>query len=425
MRRYATYKRMVDNVPIVGVAQSFLTMAAGKADFHVIPASDTEADKKDAEDLRAMLFGPSNETPMDYFVKTMAMHALNGFALMEWDGMLVDGELVIKCYRQIPPETVPRFEYDMKTTEVVGFVQRTFEGYPDTTIPRWKTVYVVDSSNTASPRGRGKFQSVGGEALKWMKANEMRHAALISNLRGRPWVYAPIREIHAQVEKEIEASEEKLTPDEIKARQDARVREALSSVIGVTEQGDTGPDWTVTLDSAAVEGETYQNDQKPINLRQWSMEFKPDRDVQTALADSEARQLDMARQLHLVYLMRGDLGGGSYALADTQLLDALGWIESVMQTIVNEINRLSRWLWAWNGRSGLCPKWGVKESSFMTTHELGEILKLYRDVVIGNSGGMGPGWAPSEALLAAAGMPTGNKVEPYQPPTMGGSNADD
>ena len=419
IRRYDTFRSMEREVDTVGAAQAFLQQAASKAEVAVVPVGDageqTDEAKADAQLLRDMMVGMS-DTPLDYILGQAAMHSLNGFTVLEWDGAFEDGVLHIDRYRYLPCDTIPRFVYDQSTTEVTGFVQRTYEdGGGDLFIPRWKTMYFSESAGTGSPRGRSLYLAVGSTALKWMQTNELLHKAVAANARKRPIVKAPIGEIQKEVRDRMQGTEG-ATEEAIKAAQDAEIRAQLKQVLDVVDQDQLDPDYSLLLDSAVHEGERYAGETHPISAPKWEVIWPDDIDVNSLREIQASREQNMARQLHIVFQMRGDSNSGSYALANTQVQDALMWAQSTLRVVVNEFNRLAKWLWEFNGMERECPVWTVKETAFWSTAEAMDFVLKWVEAALGKGVGAGADFDVLQQLLAMAGFATGGKVTPFVPP---------
>ena len=418
LRQFRTYKVMMNRTPIVGVSTAQLMMASGKATYKIEPASDKPEDVRNAELMEHMLFGML-ETSVSDVNKKLAMHTLNGFAVLEWDGYMdEDGIYCVKYIRDLPAETIVNFHFDPRTTLVSQFIQRTYEGQADIMVPRWKALYPVESATTNSPYGRSLLQSVGENALRWIQLAEGRHLATVANLRRRPTLLAPVNELREEFRTEVSQRMQATgngepSTDVINSRVDAMLAEVLAQPLGVIDADNPDPDQGFVFDSSVEVGDGVDNSTRPITMRKWELVYAPPIDTDKATATMVSLTQDMARELHMIALTRGDDGAGSYALAATQFTDVWAWCDSTIHIGLEQLQRLGEWLLAYNGvMMKDAPQLGVEESSFLSLNDEAELLLKAKMAALGTKGGLGMDHPAIQALMTRAGMPHDPDAEP-------------
>ena len=304
LRQFRTFKTLVRRTPIVGVAAAQSMMACGKATYRSVASSSEAEDVAAAEQMEYLLFGQLKTSVRD-LNKQLGMHQLNGFSVVEWDGIKDENGLVcVHRTRNLPPESIPDFRIDRATTEIVGFVQRTYEGRPDVIVPRWKALYPLEAGGTNSPRGRSLLYSIAEQALQWIQISEGKHRAMLANLRRRPTLLAPINELREMFRSEVELAlqgESGVPPD--KAAVDAKVfsmlKEVLQQPLAVIDADNPDPDHGFVLDSSVERGDAVDNSTRPITTRKYEVIYAPPINIQDALADMTSLTQDMARELHM------------------------------------------------------------------------------------------------------------------------------
>ena len=431
VRLYRTLRLIFERVPIVQTAWEYMSTSAKKAVYQVLPVDESEQAKADAADLRDMMFG-SLTTSISTLSTKLALHVFYGFSVIEWDGVVVDGVLKIRRFRNIPVASIVDFQFD-EAGEVVALIQRTNEGDPPIVIPRWKVLYCVDDGYADSPRGRSLLKEISVMGLAWVRIHELTKAAQEENLKQIPVCYAPQTKLKEDVRDELRAStdteEDAATLDERVETEVNRRLDQMLDVVGDDDKtnfygesvDDQNASWSLLLDSKTYESTKRVVGDKVVSpARMWEVEYRPA--IDTVMAEKLLASLnqDMARTLSVIGKVRGDDGKSSYALATQQYSDSWNWADQTIKVGVQALQRLATWVWTWNGRTTPCPILKVAESAELTMAEKASLLKDIADA----TNVLGPNDPALAYIRAQAGFPAGSTSNTTDDETSDGNDTD-
>lgn len=266
-------------------------------------------------------------------------------SLATWDGLSFqawtlrldkDGRYGIDELLHLPPHTIERWMLDERG-QVLGIVQRNPSDGTEHPIERARLVWHRDLPITDHPEGAGILRQLG-EAVRQMKALlQLQHKGFEHDVSGIPAVFGPLLEKRKQIGKQVggrvyTAADFDAEFRDVMAFADAKVRKGAGLI----------------LDSS-----TYPNsDGSPSNIPLWKLEVLAAPSTSHAVIAQEIRRLswEILAMAGLEYLLLGQDGSGSLAMATAKMAGTLRVVTSVLNGIAETFRRdLVMPLWAWNG----------------------------------------------------------------------------
>jgi len=303
LRRFETFNNNLLNVAIVGAAvRYFLDLAGNGAEWAVAPADEGDAAAVDAAEFVQNVFDDLEETPFSTVMKRAATFRFHGFSIAEWAVCSrEDGRIGFSEIENRPQHTIEEWHLDSRST-VVGAWQRDPANGKMLYLPRNKILYLVDDTLEASPEGVGLYRHIARGADGIRRFEDLEHYGFETDLRGVPVGRAPLGELARMVEDGV-----------ITAAEAAAAREVLR---GFIENHVRGPKTGLMLDSATYT--TEDDKQTPSAVRQWDVELLKAGGVSHESIGKAIRRktFEIARLLGAEFLLLGEDGSGSLALAD-------------------------------------------------------------------------------------------------------------
>lgn len=299
--RYQTYSNTLANTPIVaGSARFFLNLLA-KAKWSLEPADESPQALEIAEAIEAMLHDMT--TPWHRVVRRSAMYRFYGYSVSEWTAKRRDDGLIgLLDIEPRPQITIERWDVD-ETGTVLGMIQRSPQTQVETTIPRGKTLYVVDDSLNDSPEGLGLFRHVvdGADRLADLQRHEVQ--GFEADMRGMPVGRIP----KAAMDAAVLANDGTMT----EAQRDA----AVAKMELILQNRIRSPSRALWLDSQTWQ--TTDDKQAPSNVPMWDIDIlKAESDGLEQIGAAITRiEKELALLMGTDHLLLGLDGAGSLALS--------------------------------------------------------------------------------------------------------------
>jgi len=196
--QYKTFSDLLANTSIVGASVRYYLNLVSKAEWGWEP-SESDADGEYAEKLEEILtLDPL--TPWHRVVRRAAMYRFYGFSVQEWIARKrEDGIITLADIRPRPQNTIERWDIDVETGNVNGFIQRRPQDQQEVYLPRSKSLYIVDDSLSDTPMGLGLFRHLVAPQTRLERYHQLEGWGYELDLRNIPVLRAPIAALMRQV----------------------------------------------------------------------------------------------------------------------------------------------------------------------------------------------------------------------------------
>ena len=318
------------------------------------PGTD-EPDDRAAELLGALL-EPTQ-------LRSLAEGYLYGLSVLEWQA---DPNLRIHNAWSLPMSTVVKVR--VVDNEVVGFTQFLEDGRM-IELPAWKSAYAVKDR---PPYGEGILMNVMDQALKFLRNSDLVAAAAEFNLRNLPnWSWP---------------ADTKDTDPAVKA-----ITEQLTTPEGAFKKHPIPP-------SEVQRGVAGDSGVRFIQRPKWDRTYPPRAVIEAnQIMDKMQQQISVVLGNH--FMLLGDTGVGSFALADAQGDAFTQHVRSGVRLVTESLQRVLDVLYPWLGY-GEPPLVIGDYSDNAGPKDLAEIVALLANAGVAFDGTK----ASIREILAAAGL---------------------
>lgn len=392
-RNFDDWKR---NVTAVGLGLRTSLTLAGLPDWTVEPYK-ADAAKPTAEDIERARFATRQlhnlRTPWKSVVQVASLAQWDGYALQVWTAKrLADGRIGLLDVEHRPPHTVERWQVDEATGVIEGVVQRSPQTQAEIPIPRSRLAWSRDLPITDSPEGVGILRQLA-EAVRKLKALEkLQDRGFEKDINGTPVVFGPILAKRAKIGT-VDENGRPYTQADFD-----REFKGVLDWLGAAVRKDAG----LALDS----GHYASLDGTVSNAPLWKLEVLSAQATSHAQIAAEIRRLawEILAMAGLEYLLLGQEGAGSLAMAEAKARGAMRVITSTLNSIAETFRRdLLRPLWVLNG-------WDPETVPTLTWDalELRDVAAVVQSLsALLTGAGVEPGRADDavEAILANLGLP--------------------
>ena len=332
--RYRTFQSILVNTSIVAASVRYYLNLVGRVAWSYTP-SDDDADGMYAERIEEM-FTRDLRTPWHLVVRRASMYRFYGHAVQEWlMQRRADGWLAYVRIRSRPQHTIERWDVDIESGDVLGFIQQRSQDSAYLYIPREKVLYLVDDALSDSPTGVGVLRHLVPTVHRLRRYEQLEGFGFERDLRNIPVGRLPF-DAQRQAGESGELSEE----------QAKAINKPILDFLQNHTIGDSP--LAVTMDSAPYEGESGS----PSSVPQYDVSLLSG--SQSGLSDMgraiERVNVEMARILGTEQLFLGTQSG-SYALSRDKTEQFHLMIESaltdlrdaVMVDLIERVFRINGW----------------------------------------------------------------------------------
>lgn len=397
---WKTVEDMLRNRIEVASSTRFLLGLGGRVDWKWNPANDSAPARKVAEFFTDITVGSrKKKRAWRRSARALMLHAWKGFALGELTAVPMAEGYGVKVL-PLDQHTIARWLRNPVTKEIIGVVQRDVESGREIPIPRWKLVYTVDDVLTSSPEGIGLLRQAVAATHQITRYEQIEGTVLETDIRGIPYLAAPIAEMRAAKAKrlKLDASQVTLSAGDPE----------LETLVAFMNNHVRGADSGLLLDSAVY----TDNDGKPTNVRKWSAELLrgdggPLPHLNTAI---DRIQYSLATLFGTQVLFAGKNGKGSLALSKQQAELAILLVETMLEDVKDAAeNDLVPFI----GQMNNIPEelWPSPETSSLEQRDVEVIAATLRDMELAN---LPPGDKAHDEVRAAMGISPRPEVDPAE-----------
>ena len=344
-RKIRALKTMETSDATAFAAVQMTNMAVKQVKFWYNAAGETDADTQAREFATECTFEDMEDHWLHYLDEWLTCVAL-GYSVAEQvfkirggpdqadpsrRSLYDDGKIGWKKFAFRPQETLDHWEIDPVTGEVLGMWQLDPVKYERYFIPREKMVHFIMNATKGNPEGVSQLRGAYPAYYKKHKLEEWELIHIQRNVAGVPKGILPAKEFNP-------------TAEGGKSRTLAAMEKILQGFY-------LNEDAWFCLPSDVYPG---------TSLPMVDVKLTADQQPNAALPTTEAinrYQLEIARSLHVGFMLLGGTGPGSYALSESQSDFFVMFIESICDLICEVINRQAIpqlfKLNTWTGLSGL------------------------------------------------------------------------